>query len=121
MCCGLQKSTIKWIGWLLCLGFLAGAVVCIILAGVNFNTLFSSFKSSGWQSAAAVQLASIIYVIVLCVLGVLTFCCDWWCLTLIVRIIYKLDIVLHLIDPFYYLHRSCRYSCLSWCISWRIK
>jgi hypothetical protein len=86
MCCGFQKSTVKLLGWILSLGFLVAAIVCIILAGVNFNTLFTSFKTGGWQSLAAVEIASIVYVIVLCGLGVLTFCCDWWCLTLIVRI-----------------------------------
>ena len=87
MCCGFQKSTVKFLGWFLSLGFLVGAIVCIILAGVNFNSVFSSFKTQGWGGLASVQLASIIYVIVLCALGVLTFCCDWWCLTLIVRIV----------------------------------
>jgi len=86
MCCGFKKSTIKLLGWILSLGFLAAAVVCIILAGINYNTLFTNFKEDGWQSLAAVQLAAIIYVLVLCVLGVLTFCCDWWILTLIVKL-----------------------------------
>ena len=94
MCCGIKKSTIKLLGWILSLGFLAAAVVCIILAGINFNTLFTSFKEDGWQSLAAVELAAIIYVIVLCGLGVLTFCCDWWILTLVVRI--YINIILNL-------------------------
>lgn len=85
MCCGFQKSTVRLLGWILSLGFLVAAIACIVLAGVNFNTLFTDFKDDGWQSLAAVQLAAIIYVIILCGLGVLTFCCDWWLLTIIVR------------------------------------
>jgi len=42
---------------------------------------------------AAVQLAAIIYTLVLCALGVLTFCCDWWILTLIFAILLILSTV----------------------------
>ena len=85
-----EKSTVKTLGWILSLGFLVTAAICIILAGVNFPFLYSSFKNAGWQGLAATELVSIIYAIILSGLGILTFCGDWRILTIIVRIFYNL-------------------------------
>jgi hypothetical protein len=87
MCCGISRSRIKGLGIFLSLAFLLVAIICIILAGVNYNILFTSFTTDGWQSLAALEIASILYVFVLLALSLVTFWCDTWCLTIIVRII----------------------------------
>jgi hypothetical protein len=90
MCCGISRSKVSKIGLLMCLAFFVGAVICIILAGVNYQLLFTSFRSDGWQSLAAVQLAAIIYVFVLLVIGILAFWCEWNGLLIVVRIIFNI-------------------------------
>lgn len=83
MCCSCEKKRLSFWGVLLCLGFLGGAIAAIILGGVNFNLTNTNF-AEGWKSLSAVQIASIIYVFFVCGLGIFTFWCDQWCLTLLV-------------------------------------
>lgn len=83
MCCGCDDRKLSRWGIFFSLGFLAGAIICIILAGVNFNLTSADFKDGKWKSLAAVEIASIIYVIAVCVLGLLTFCIKNWCVTTI--------------------------------------
>lgn len=84
MCCSLGKDKLKFWGILLCSAFLIGAVICIILAGVNYNITNTGFNQGGWKSLAAVSVASILYVFATFVVGILTFCYDGWLLTVIV-------------------------------------
>lgn len=88
MCCSWEKKKLQCWGMILSVGFLVGAIVCIILAGVNYNITNVTYTEGGWKTLAAVQVASIVYVFSTCVIGFLTFCCDWWFLTLLVSFLF---------------------------------
>jgi hypothetical protein len=85
MCCGCEKKKLSCWGMIIALAFLGGAIACIILAGINFNLLFTGFSAGGWKTLAALQLAAIIFVIFIGILAFCTFWCDYWCMTVTVR------------------------------------
>lgn len=82
--CWCEKTRLMFWGKIFMILFAVGAVIAIILAGVNFNLTFADFKENGWKSLAAVELAAIIYVFAMILIGFLAFCCDNLCLTIIV-------------------------------------
>lgn len=84
MCCGISRSKIKRLGVILSLIYFFFSIICLILAAVNYNILFTNFTEDGWQSLAAVQIASILYVFIIFVVGLVTFRYDRWLLTIIV-------------------------------------
>lgn len=87
MCCSCEEKKLGCYGIIFSLGFLVAAIVCIILAGVNFNITNINFTNGSWKSLAGLELACIIFVISVCVFGILAFWCKHWFLTTIVSIL----------------------------------
>lgn len=88
MCCScLSKTTMKWLAFIICLVFLTGAVACVILAGVNYDLVFTTFSKNGFEGLGGVQLAAVIYVFGVVAFGLITFsCCTNFIFLLIVRL-----------------------------------
>lgn len=85
MCCFSHK-TITRLGLFLSLAFLLAAIVCIILAGVNYRYTDYSFSTFSWRNLGPLELASIIYVIFTSAMGVFTFWCANVCVAIIVSL-----------------------------------
>lgn len=86
MCCCSQK-TIKTLGLIITIGFLIAAIVCIILAGVNYKFTDYRFSDFSWKNLGALEVASIVYVIFTSLMGIFSFCCANICVIIIVSFI----------------------------------
>ena len=114
--CFCPGKRLKCMGLTLSIIFFFAAVICIILAGVNFNFTNFNFASAqySWKNLGALQVASIIYTLFTSLLGIFTFWCANICLIIIVsfikiiNIIFILNLLNHFIINilFYNLHNS---------------
>jgi hypothetical protein len=85
MCCSCEKKTLSIWGKILSFIFLAGAIVCILLVGINYKLSNTNFSNQGGNTFSAILIGSTIVVIFVCFLGIFTFWCDHWCLTTLVK------------------------------------